>query len=154
LAAAGPLARRSNRKSLDFWTLEFATVFRHPAARSSLFPRRERCEDRAVARKAEPMLRITLGRIDDDLVMKLEGTLTGPWVGELEACWREARTTHAGGVLVDLRGVYLVDGAGRDLMTRMYHGGAAFAASGCAMPEVVREVTGMAAAGTAPQERN
>jgi hypothetical protein len=100
------------------------------------------------------MLRITLHRVDDDLVMKLEGCLNGPWVGELEACWREARASHAGGVLVDLRGVYLVDEAGRDLMTRMYHGGAAFAASGCAMPEVVREVTEMAAAGASSQERN
>ena len=87
------------------------------------------------------MLRITIQRADDDLVMKLEGCLAGPWVHELDACWRQARAQVGGRIRVDLRSVCHVDEAGRELMTRMYHAGAAFVASGCMMPEVVREVT-------------
>ena len=72
------------------------------------------------------MLRITIQRADDDLVMKLEGCLAGPWVHELDACWRQARAQQGGRVRVDLRGVCHVDEAGRELMGRMHHAGAAF----------------------------
>ena len=87
------------------------------------------------------MLRITMQPAGDDLVMKLEGCLAGAWVAALDACWRQAITQQGGRIRVDLRSVCHVDAAGRELMTRMYHGGAAFEASGCVMPEVVREVT-------------
>ena len=88
------------------------------------------------------MLRITIHRAEDDLVMKLEGCVSGPWVGELDACWRGATTQHAGRLMVDLRGVCHVDAGGRVLMARMHEAGASFMTSGCVMPEVVREVTG------------
>jgi len=99
------------------------------------------------------MLRITIQRADDDVVMKLEGWLAGPWVDELEACWCQARTAGGGRVRVDLRSVCQVDAAGRELMTRMHRAGAAFVASGCVMPEVVREVTESARGDRSPQER-
>jgi hypothetical protein len=88
------------------------------------------------------MLRITIHRAEDDLVMKLEGCVSGPWVGELDACWRGATTQHAGRLMVDLRGVCHVDAGGRVVMARMHEAGASFMTSGCVMPEVVREVTG------------
>jgi len=98
------------------------------------------------------MLRITIQRAEDDVVMKLEGCLAGPWVDELEACWCQA-TTDGGRVRVDLRSVCHVDAAGRELMTRMHRAGAAFMASGCVMPEVVREVTETPGGDRSPQER-
>ena len=100
------------------------------------------------------MLRITIHRCDDDLVMKLEGRLTDVFVPEVERAWRETTSRYSGSVRVDLRGVYLVDEAGRELMTQMYHAGAAFLASGCVMPELVREVTQLALAGPSRRERN
>ena len=65
------------------------------------------------------MLRITIQRAEDDVVMKLEGCLAGPWVDELEACWRQETTAAGSRVRVDLRSVCHVDAAGRELMTRM-----------------------------------
>jgi len=99
------------------------------------------------------MLRITIQRAEDDVVMKLEGCLAGPWVDELEACWCQARTADGGRVRIDLRSVCHVDAAGRDLMTRMHRAGAAFVASGCVMPEVVREVTETPGGDRSPTER-
>jgi anti-anti-sigma regulatory factor len=87
------------------------------------------------------MLRITLRPADDIVVIQLEGCLAGAWVTELEACWRQALAASGGRVRVDLRSVCHVDEGGRTLMTRMHQAGAAFMASGCLMPEVVREVT-------------
>jgi anti-anti-sigma regulatory factor len=87
------------------------------------------------------MLRITIQRADADFVMKLEGCLAGPWVQELQECWSQARAQQDGRLRIDMRSVCHVDEAGRELMTRMHHAGAAFVVSGCMMPEIVREVT-------------
>ena len=93
------------------------------------------------------MLRITIHRADDELVLKLEGCLAGAWVEELDACWRQATQTQKRGLQVDLRGLCHVDEAGRELMARMHLDGARFVASGCVMPEVVREISEGAGAG-------
>ena len=87
------------------------------------------------------MFRNTSHIQDDGLMLKLEECLTGPWVEELDACWREALRTHQNGwIRVEVRDVCHVDEAGRALMTVMYRAGARFVARGCVMPEVVREI--------------
>ena len=87
------------------------------------------------------MLRITLHDSETTLVMKLEGCLAGPWVTELELCWADAQPRVGERRLrVDLRGVCHVDGRGRVLLGRLHEAGAEFLASGCEMPEVVREI--------------
>jgi ABC-type transporter Mla MlaB component len=88
------------------------------------------------------MFRITTETAGDALVMKLEGYLTGPWVRELDACWRDVVTRTTGRhVRIDLTAVCQVDAAGRELMTMMHRAGAQFVARGCVMPEVVREIS-------------
>jgi hypothetical protein len=88
------------------------------------------------------MFRITTQTADDRLVLKLEGCLTGPWVPELDTCWRAAVEAVGGQrISVDLTAVWRVDAAGRELMTRMYGAGARFVTRGCLMPEVVREIS-------------
>lgn len=88
------------------------------------------------------MLRITTLTAGDELVMKLEGSLTGPWVRELDTCWCDAvRTLDGRPVRVDLTAVCHVDAAGRELMARMSRAGARFVTRGCVMPEVVREIS-------------
>jgi hypothetical protein len=87
------------------------------------------------------MLRITVRTATDPLVLELEGCVAGPWVAELAKCWHELAGRGAGRpVQVDLRSVCHVDRRGRDLMQRMYDQGAAFIATGCVMPEMVREL--------------
>jgi hypothetical protein len=95
------------------------------------------------------MFRITTQAADDDkLVMKLEGNLAGPWVGELDTCWRAVVLgTDAHRIRVDLTALCQVDAAGRQLMAAMHRAGAQFVARGCVMPELVREISAGADAG-------
>jgi hypothetical protein len=94
------------------------------------------------------MFRITTTTAGDALVLTLEGCLTGPWVPELDACWRAALAAAAGRpIRVDLTAVCRVDDQGRQLMAEMHRAGSRFVATGCFMPEIVREI----AAGDAPQ---
>ena len=94
------------------------------------------------------MLRITTDNADDELVMKLEGCLAGPWVPELDVCWREAAASHGGRpVRLDMTAVCHVDAAGEALMTVMYRAGVRFVTKGCVMPEIVREISRRAAPG-------
>jgi hypothetical protein len=100
------------------------------------------------------MLRITVRGVTDSLVLELEGCVAGPWVDELERSWRQVMEGLATGpVHVDLRSVCHVDARGRVLMTRMYRQGARFVASGCVMPEMIRELSAEAAA-SAEDARN
>ena len=88
------------------------------------------------------MFRITTQTDDDELVMKLEGCLTGPWVRELDTCWRDVMTAIDGRrVRIDLTAVCHVDAAGRELMAVLHRAGAQFVTRGCVMPEVVREIS-------------
>lgn len=91
-----------------------------------------------------PMFRITTQTVNGELVLKLEGCLTGPCVQELQTCWRAAVKTL--GVRVDLTAVWRVDAAGRDLLAEMHCAGAHFVTRGCVMPEVVREISESACA--------
>ena len=91
------------------------------------------------------MIRITIHHTDCDLMFELEGSLAGAWVAELEACWRDARLIRQGRrVRVDVRGLCRVDARGRELMSRLYDDGAEFLASGCVMPELLREIAAAA----------
>jgi len=77
-----------------------------------------------------------------DVLLKLEGCLSGAWVPELAACWRETASAQPGRRLrVDLTEVCHVDDAGRELMTMMYRAGVRFVARGFVMPELVREIS-------------
>lgn len=87
------------------------------------------------------MFRITAHHESERLVLKLEGTLSVPWVREADAYWQAAAAEAARPILVDLGDVLGVDDAGRELLARMHAQGASLAARGCAMRELVREIT-------------
>jgi ABC-type transporter Mla MlaB component len=96
------------------------------------------------------MFRITTQTANDELVMKLEGNLAGPWVRELDTCWHDVvlgRDPRR--VCIDLTALCQVDAAGRELMAVMHRAGARFVARGCVMTEVVREISESADAGLA-----
>jgi anti-anti-sigma regulatory factor len=99
------------------------------------------------------MFRITTRATDDEVVLTLEGCLSAALVEEVEACWRRALETLDGRQLrVDLRALWRVDAEGRDLLATMHHVGAQFVASGCVMPELVREIS--ESAGVSAEARN
>jgi anti-anti-sigma regulatory factor len=73
------------------------------------------------------VLRITTITAKDSQVLKLEGKLSGPWVDELQSCWKEAvaEVAHRKPIQIDMRGVSYLDPRGRKLLQRMEHEGAA-----------------------------
>jgi anti-anti-sigma regulatory factor len=66
------------------------------------------------------VLRITILNSSGGLILKLEGSLKGPWVDELRKAWLTPANMAAGEpVSVDLAGVTFADARGRDLLLRM-----------------------------------
>jgi hypothetical protein len=87
------------------------------------------------------MLRITVEDATEHVRLKLEGNLCGPWVTELEECWRAATPTLAGRQLkLDLTAVSRIDCAGKYLLALLRGTGAELTASGAATREVVERI--------------
>lgn len=62
----------------------------------------------------------------DAVLLKLEGSVTGPWVEELRKAWlTSAKMADGQLVNVDLGGVSFMDAKGRDLLLRMRREGVA-----------------------------
>jgi anti-anti-sigma regulatory factor len=72
------------------------------------------------------VLRITIQRPSNVVLLKLEGSVKGPWVDELRKAWRTS-AKEAGGepMSVDLNAVSFIDTRGRDLLLRMQREGVA-----------------------------
>jgi ABC-type transporter Mla MlaB component len=87
------------------------------------------------------MFRITTHGVDGELVLTLEGCLTGDCVPELAICWDQIVSTAPGALIkVDLTGLWRVDAAGRELLTALHRAGARLVAKGCVMPVLIREI--------------
>ena len=66
------------------------------------------------------MLRITIQNTSEVILLKLEGSVKGPWVEELRKAWLAAKTMANGEPLsANLSAVSFIDAAGRDLLLRM-----------------------------------
>jgi anti-anti-sigma regulatory factor len=71
------------------------------------------------------MLRITLVRNGEPLVLKLEGRLVGPWIQELERSWNEIRREGVTpSVVVDLSDLTFLSPEGKQLLKTMFEQGA------------------------------
>ena|SRR5436309_1585951 len=87
------------------------------------------------------MLRITIQNGADELQLKVEGKLGGPWVAELEDCWRASvAKMDAHRISVDLTSVTCVDAAGKYLLALMCKSGARFVTAGPMLPQLVEEI--------------
>lgn len=89
------------------------------------------------------MLKITQHRDEasESVSFMLEGRLAGPWVKELEACWRRTEVPPKSRAVVDLTGVTFVDADGRALLTKMWQQGVRLHAIGCLNNCIVEEIT-------------
>jgi hypothetical protein len=88
------------------------------------------------------MLKITMRMEAGLMTFELEGKLAGPWVKELELCWRSAASTQRFYPLrVDLSSVTFIDEAGKELLRKMYLEGAKLAATGCLNKCIVEGIT-------------
>jgi hypothetical protein len=98
------------------------------------------------------MLRITADDRPRVLSFRLEGRLEGPWVEELEKCWRSMVARAGTPVLhVDLTGVTFVDAAGKAQLSAMHRQGAEFIADGCLTRAIVAEIVEEDTAGAISQ---
>lgn len=87
------------------------------------------------------MLKITLHDGSHELRFKLEGKLSGPWVGELGQCWHTAASTSTGRkTILDLAEVDFVDPEGMALLAEMHGRGVKLAASTPFMQALVTEI--------------
>ncbi len=88
------------------------------------------------------MLRITLDRPNDGVKLRVEGRLMGPWVQELDRCWREFSPEQQRGAVIDLTGVTFIGEDGRLLLTALWRQGAVLHATDCLTRSIVEEITG------------
>ena len=89
------------------------------------------------------MLRITINDNPRILTFRLEGRLEGPWVRELEDCWRSTLdSANRPVVRVDLTGVTYIDAVGKARLAEMHEQGAEFIAGDCETKAVVAEIVG------------
>lgn len=86
------------------------------------------------------MLRITTHTDAARILFELEGKLVGPWVQELEACWRNVAGGSGRPVRVTLCAVTFIDEKGRDLLAEMHRHGAELVADGCMTTAIVEDV--------------
>jgi hypothetical protein len=86
------------------------------------------------------MLRISVITPPDEATVTVEGRLAGPWVAELERCWRSLAAMHAPrSVRVELDAVTFIDASGKTLLGAMYAEGATLVASGCKTRALLEE---------------
>jgi ABC-type transporter Mla MlaB component len=87
------------------------------------------------------MLKVTLHDSAGELRFRLEGRLSGAWVGELRQCWLTAQSTvHSRKTTLDLCEVDYVDADGQALLAEMFRQGVSLKAVTPLMREVVQEI--------------
>ena len=85
------------------------------------------------------MLRITNITTKRSPILKLEGKLSGPWVDELQKCWKAiAAGTHRDAIMIDMRGVSFMDHRGQALLLRMEREGASLTECSVFIRELLR----------------
>jgi len=85
------------------------------------------------------MLKITTQIGATGTIFELDGKLAGPWVQELEGCWRQAVIGDQQ-IRVMLNAVTFIDGAGRKLLAEMHRQGVALVAEGFMMKAIIEEI--------------
>ncbi len=87
------------------------------------------------------MLKITSEKNRNTVRLRLEGSLTGPWVGELEHEWRTTQPAEGIPLVVDLTSVTFVGEDGKLLLKQMWREGAQLIATKCCISHLVEKIT-------------
>jgi outer membrane protein len=86
------------------------------------------------------MLRISTSECDDQIILKLEGKLSGPWVEEFESCWRTSSDISKKPLAVDLSGVTYVDAEGKKLLYSVAQKGGKLTGAGLMPKSLIDEI--------------
>jgi anti-anti-sigma regulatory factor len=88
------------------------------------------------------VLRITIQRTSDVALMKLEGSVKGPWVDELQQAWLTSAKMPGGKPMsIDLGAVSFIDAKGRNLLLQMQREGVALKGASGFLRQVLEERT-------------
>ena len=85
------------------------------------------------------MVRITSDEHGNCVLLRVEGSLRGPWVAELERIWQSSRAPDKH-VCVNLEGVSFVDDPAKGLLRRMVENEVELSATGPMMTAIVQEI--------------
>ena len=85
------------------------------------------------------MVRITTEEHKERVLWRVQGSLRGAWVTELEKLWRSARNCGKH-LCLSLDDVPYVDDTARELLTRMYQDGVEISAAGLYATAIVQEI--------------
>jgi hypothetical protein len=86
------------------------------------------------------MLRITARVEPTEIVLELEGKLTGLWTEEFESCWEKSLIENRP-IKVVLKAVSFIDLAGKKLLARMHRNGTALEGEGCMTKAIIEAIT-------------
>ena len=87
------------------------------------------------------MIKIQALESETGVVIYLQGRLAGPFVPELESCWRAERAKkQAQSISIDLKEVTCVDRAGRALLRSMHADGVGFIRAGMATRDILEQI--------------
>jgi len=87
------------------------------------------------------MFRATVDEQDEGTRVKLEGSLSGPYVQELQKCWEGLqRRSLSKAAVVDLESVTFVNAAGKELLAQMCASGAKLIGRGPMTRSIVEEI--------------
>jgi hypothetical protein len=93
------------------------------------------------AGRVNSVLRITIQKSTQEVTMKLEGRIAGPWVEELHRTWISlAPSLGPNHLRVDLCDVTFVDTKGKQALTEIRRCGAAFLADTAMTKSLVKEI--------------
>jgi len=88
-----------------------------------------------------PMMKIQMKELDDQLILQVEGRLAGAFVPELENCWQVALVNQPKRkISVDLKSVTCIDRAGRCLLQSMHSQGVGFLRAGLAVQDILEQI--------------
>ena len=94
------------------------------------------------------MLRITTIQEGEEVTLKLEGKLSGPWVEEFGRCWSIAAGIYKKeSLIVDLSELTFVDPAGKQLLASVCRQGGKLVGSGLMPKSLIDEIVGMKSKG-------
>jgi hypothetical protein len=86
------------------------------------------------------VLRITIQKTSDVVLLKLEGSVRGPWVEELRKAWlTSGKMANGHPVSIDLGPVSFIDARGRDLLLRMQREGVALKGASSFLRKILEE---------------
>jgi hypothetical protein len=87
------------------------------------------------------MLRVTVEERGERVIFRLEGKLKGPWVTELERCWRSTSGHVTGKTFgADLDGVDFIDDQGKALLKEMAKAGVELIATESMMRSTIQQI--------------